>query len=126
MPALAIKQISSDPRKRTQQLTQALEMLDLYQAELARILHLRCADIAHLCNAQTLLDSTTPAWYRARQFLRLYQLLHQKFRGEGVQMRHWIRRHHEHFDQTPHLMLVDEGRLDELVDWLQQTSEKLP
>lgn len=34
-------------------------------------------------------------------------------------MRHWLRRMNPQFQQTPHLMLVDEGRLMELIGFLQ-------
>ena len=116
--AIAITDISPEPRRRTQQLTQALTMLGLYQAELARILHLQCADIAAFCNAQSVLKPETPVWRRAHDFLLLYQLLHRKFDADGVQMRHWLRRNHPFFAQTPQLMLVDEDRLPDLLEYL--------
>jgi hypothetical protein len=34
-------------------------------------------------------------------------------------MRHWLRRVNSQFQQTPHLMLVDEDRLMELINFLQ-------
>ena len=97
-------------------------MLDLYQAELARILHLQCSDIGQLANAQKLLVTDTEAWVKARNFVYFYQLLYQKQQANGVAMRHWLRRRHETFEQTPHLMLVDEGRLTDLISHLESLS----
>ena len=115
---LEIPEIPSDARKLTQAVIQAVDMLDLYQAELARILHLQCADIGQLANAQKLLVPDTEAWDKACNFIRFYQLLYQKQQANGVAMRHWLRRKHEVFEQTPHLMLVDEGRLTDLISYL--------
>ena len=98
-------------------------MLDLYQAELARILHLQCADISAFCNAQTRLDPHTDSWQRSHHFIHLYQLLHRRLAADGVQMRHWLRRQHPHFGKTPQLMLVDEERLDELLEYLQSAPD---
>jgi hypothetical protein len=120
---IEIAEISPEPRGRTQQLVQALTMLDLYQAELARILRLQCADIAAFCNAQTTLEPNTESWRRSHQFIFLYQLLYQKLAADGVQMRHWLRRRHPCFGQTPQLMLVDENRLDELLEYLQSAQD---
>jgi hypothetical protein len=120
---LQISDISNDPRRLTQQLVQVLGMLDLYQAELARILHLQCADIARLANGQSLLEPTSNAWALAQKFIRLYQLLYRKFDADGVHTRNWLRRHHRHFNQTPHLMLVDEEGLEILVNYLSSSTQ---
>jgi len=100
---------------------QVVDMLDLYHAELARILHLQCSDIGRLANAQTLLIPASEAWGRACDFVHFYQLLYQHQQANGVAMRHWLRRLHPRFAQTPHLMLIDENRLHELVDYLDST-----
>ncbi len=121
--AIEISSISSDPRRRTQQLVQALDTLDLYQAELARILNLQCADIAAFSHAQKLLQPDAAEWKRSAQFIRLYQLLYQKTQGDGVKMRHWLRRRHPVFSQTPQLLLVDEDRLLQVLDYLSDAAD---
>lgn len=115
---LEIADIPQDARKLTQAVIQVVDMLDLYQAELARILHLQCADIGQLANAQVLLSPGTEAWDRAQNFILFYQLLYQKQQADGVAMRHWLRRQHPVFGQTPHLMLVDEDKLSEVICYL--------
>ncbi len=115
---IEISKIPTDPRKLSQAVIQVIDMLDLYQAELARILHLQCADIARLANAQTVLEQNTASWQSANEFIEFYQLLYKKHQADGVAMRHWLRRYHDDFNQTPHLMIVDEGRLSDLVKFL--------
>lgn len=45
----------TDPRKLTQAVLQITTLLDLYQAELARILHLQCSDMGLLSNGKPVL-----------------------------------------------------------------------
>ncbi len=120
---LEIAEIPDQARELTQAVIQVVDMLDLYQAELARILHLQCSDIGRLANAQSVLEKGTTSWNCAIEFIQLYQLMYQRLQADGVAMRHWLRRHHEEFNQTPHLMLVDEGRLSELVHYLKISTE---
>lgn len=94
-------------------------MLDLYQAEVARILHLQCADISRLAQGQEILKHGSSAWIVAQDFVRFYQLLHRYHAGQGVPMRNWLRRQHNDFSRTPHLMLVDDNRLQALIQWLE-------
>ncbi len=100
-------------------------MLDLYQAELARILGLQCGDIGELANAQKLLQADSSAWVQAERLIRFYRLLYRYKNGDGVAMRHWLRRMNPRFQQTPHLMLVDEDRLMELLDFLHSEDANL-
>jgi hypothetical protein len=114
-----ISEIPQDARKLTQAVIQVVDMLDLYQAELARILHLQCSDIGLLANAQELLVPGSEAWDLAGQFVRFYRLLYRHRQADGIAMRHWLRRRHDAFGETPHLLLVDEDRLDDLIEYLQ-------
>ena len=114
-----ISEIPQDARKLTQAVIQVVDMLDLYQAELARILHLQCSDIGLLANAQELLVPGSEAWDLAGQFVKFYRLLYQHRQADGIAMRHWLRRRHDAFGETPHLLLVDEDRLDDLIEYLQ-------
>ena len=118
---LEIPEIPTDARKLTQAVIQVVDMLDLYQAELARILHLQCSDIGQLANAQKPLVAGSDAWDKARNFIYFYQLLYKKHQANGVSMRHWLRRRHDSFDQTPHLMLVDDDRLMDLILYLKSS-----
>ena len=113
--AIEVSAASDDPRQRTQAVVQVIDMLDLFQAELARILGLKCSDIGELVNAQKFLQPDSIAWTRAEELIRFYRLLYRYKKGDGVAMRHWLRRINPQFQQTPHLMLVDEDRILELL-----------
>ncbi len=112
---------STEPRKLTQSVLQVIAMLDMYQAELARVLRLQCADIGELSSAQRCLERDSPAWEQARLFVRFYQLLYDRFNGDGVAMRHWLHRQHAVLGSTPHLLIVDENRLAEVVGYLENS-----
>jgi hypothetical protein len=108
-----------DSRQRTQAVLQIIALLDFYQAELARILGLRCPDIGRLSNGQQLLEPGTYAWQQAGLLVRAYQALFRITGGDGVAMRHWLRVRQPPLNGTPHRLLVDEGRLDAVVAWLE-------
>lgn len=61
MEAIEVSAPSDDQRQRTQGVLQVIDMLDLYQAELARIPGLQCGDIGELANVQKLLQPDTSA-----------------------------------------------------------------
>ena len=92
-------------------------MLGLYQAELARVLGLQCRDIGDFASAKATLPGGSSAWDKARLFVRLYERLYLFCAGDAVAMYHWIRARQPRLTDTPLLLMVDEGRLAELVDW---------
>lgn len=115
-----------DPRGLSQAAVQAAELLGLYGAELARILGLRCDDIACLTNGRCLLQADTDAWQRARDWVWLYDLLHQHLDGDGVAMVHWLRVGHPGLHESPHRLLVDAGEMGTVIDWLHQAASLNP
>lgn len=108
-----------DPRQRTLAVLQLAALLDLYQAELARMLELQCPDIGRLASGQQLLQPGTRAWQQAGLLLRCYQALYRVMAGNGVAMRHWLRVHVDALQGIPHRLLVDEGRLVVVVEYLE-------
>ena len=112
---------TTEPRQLTQSVLQVIALLDMYQAELARVLQLQCSDIGELSAAQRCLDPGSPSWDQAQLFVRFYQLLYGRMNADGVAMRHWLRKHHPVLGNTPHLLIVDEGRLAEVVSHLEHT-----
>ena len=95
------------------------EMLGMYQAELARVLGVRCGDIGDLANARRTLEPGSEAWQRAIGFVRLYEALFEKTGGEGPAMCHWLRADHPDLGGVPLLLMVDDGRLMYVVDYLE-------
>ena len=101
----------SSPLRLTQSVIQITEMLNLYQAELARLLGLQCGDIGRLTNGKHKLIPETEAWQKAVLLLRLYQALYDKMQGDGVAMCHWLRADNTHLNGIPLMLMVDEGQL---------------
>jgi len=108
-----------EPRRLTQAVLQIVDMLGLYQAELARVLRLKCGDIGRLAAAQQCLEPATPAWEQAQLLLRCYRALYVVRQGDGVAMRHWLRVPDHALGGVPHLLIVDDGRLADVVACLE-------
>lgn len=107
-----------DPRKLSQAVIQITELLGLFQAEMARVLHLQCGDIGQLSNGQSCLQPDTKAWEQALLFVKFYHLLYTKFNGDGVAMRHWLRVEHETLAATPHQLIIDDDHLLKVIEHL--------
>jgi hypothetical protein len=122
----AIAGMPGDPRRRTQLTLQVTTLLGLYQAELARILGLHCPQIGCLASGREQLVPATFAWRQAGLLLRGYQALYRLTGGDGVAMRHWLRVRQVALDGTPHLLMIDEGRLAEVVVHLERLAARLP
>lgn len=112
-----------DPRRLSQAVTQITTFLGLYNAELARILGLKCSDIGQLVSGRRCLEAGTVQWDQACLLLRLYQALYARVEGDGVAMRHWLRVSNRLLGGTPHLLIVDDGRLADVVACLEQVPE---
>lgn len=116
-----ISNTSDDPRRLTQAVTQITTFLGLYHAELARILGVKCADIGQLTSGSRCLEPGTMAWQQARLYLRLYQALFARTGGDGVAMWHWLRVSSPELDGIPQLLIIDKGRLADVVAYLERT-----
>lgn len=117
-----ITQAVDDPRALTQVVLQITTMLGLFQAELARVLQVNCVDIGQQPSGRQILEPGTGAWDQAQLFARFYRGLYERMQGDGVAMRHWLRVENKTLQGTPHLLMVDENRLDELVDYVERDS----
>ncbi len=118
-----IKTAVDDARSLSQAVLQIITLLGLYQAELARVLHLKCADIGELAAARWCLEPGTDAWQQALLFVRFYQALFVSMQGDGVAMRHWLRVEHAGLGGVPHLLIVDADRLQEVVTYLEAVTQ---
>ena len=107
-------------RELSQSVIQVSDMLGMYNAELARILGQQCGDIGKLSSGQSCLDQETPAWERAVLLVETYNLLFDYFDGDGVAMYHWMRADNQQLDGTPHFLIVDDGKLGEIHDYLKR------
>ena len=90
----------------------------MYNAELARILELKCDDIGLINSAQLLLEPGTKAYQNAILFIKMYQALFDKFNGNAIAMYRWLHRKQKSLDNSPHLLIVDEHKIALIVDYL--------
>lgn len=109
-------------RKLSQSVIQVIDMLGMYDAELARILGQQCADIGELTSGKRCLQKESESWHRAVLFIETYHLLFDNFEGDGVAMYHWMRAYNRHLNGTPHFLIVDDGKLPTIHDYLYQAN----
>ncbi|HEB81702.1 MAG TPA: hypothetical protein ENJ11_02450 [Gammaproteobacteria bacterium] len=109
---------SVTPRVLSQKVLQVMQLLNMYHAELARVLGWQCADIAALSNGRRCLQPASYAWEQALLFIRLYNRLYDRFQGDSVAMYHWMRAHNRMLAGIPHFLIVDNGALQEVYDCL--------
>lgn len=108
--------------KLTPAILQIAELLGMYNAELARALGLRCQDIGELSLPRCYLVEDSPAWQRARLLVRLYQWLYQRMEGDAIAMYRWLRVNDPQLKGVPLLLIVDDDRIEWLVNTLYSSS----
>lgn len=110
-------------RRLSQSVVQVVELLGMYHAELARILGQQCGDIGKLTSGQRCLQRDSDAWQQAVLFIETYHLLFDYFEGDGVAMYHWMRADNSRLQGTPHFLIVDDGQLLVIHDYLYQANQ---
>jgi len=105
-------------RKISQSVIQVVDMLGMYHAELARILGQQCGDIGELSSGRHCIKKGSEAWQQAVLFIETYHLLFDYFDGNSVAMYHWMRADNKSLNGTPHFLIVDEGQLQTIRDYL--------
>lgn len=108
-----------DPRALSQSVVQAMDFFGLYRAELARILGLQCADVGDLACGASLLAAGSAAGRRGALLVRLFRCVYRQCDGDPVAVVHWLRVPLRGFGASPHQLMVDDGRLEELLAWLE-------
>ncbi len=111
-------------RKISQSVIQVIELLGMYNAELARILGQQCGDIGELTSGQRCIKQDSEAWFQAVLFIETYHLLYDYFDGDSVAMYHWMRADNQQLNGTPHFLIVDDGKLQLIHDYLYQARLK--
>ncbi len=111
-------------RKISQSVIQVIELLGMYNAELARILGQQCGDIGELTSGQRCIKRGSNAWHQAALFIETYHLLFDYFDADSVAMYHWMRAHNKHLKGTPHLLIVDDSKLQSIHDYLCQLNQQ--
>lgn len=112
----------SSERKISQSVIQVIEQLGMYHAELARILGQQCGDIGELTSGKSCIKTNSTAWQQAVLFINTYHQLYDYFQGDDVAIYHWMRTHNKSLGGTPHFLIVDEGKLQLIYDYLSQAN----
>lgn len=109
----------SSPQRLSQSVVQASAMLGLMRAEMGRVLGFKCAEFSDLFEGRSLLQPGTDAYRQGELFVRFYQALYERMEGDSVQMIHWLRRPHATLGNAPFYLIIDEGRLAEVLQLLE-------
>lgn len=107
-----------DPVQLSHKLIYSAHQLGMYNAELARVLHLQCPDIGQLISGQAHLTPGSHAWRQAVLFVHFCEILSDRLAGDEVAMFHWLRAENRVLGGVPHLLIVDEDRLQTVLDYL--------
>lgn len=116
MHLIVLADVVQNEKKLTQAVLQITQMLGMYHAELARILHLKCADIGELADARKQLEKNSQAWLQAQKFIELYEKLFVLCAGNETCMCHWLRKQHKEINAVPLYAMVDELRIDDVLE----------
>lgn len=106
------------PRRLSQSVVQAGEMLGLVRAEVARILGFKCESISALYDGKLILEEGTEAWQQGGLFLRFYHHLYDRFDGDGARMVHWFRAINRELGESPFILIIDRGELARVDEFL--------
>ena len=109
-------------RKISQSVIQVIELLGMYHAELARILGQQCGDIGELSCGKRCIERDSEAWSQAKLFIETYHHLFDYFEGDSVAMYHWMRADNDRLNGIPHFLIVDDGQLQRIHDYLYQAN----
>lgn len=117
----------------------ACDQLNLYRAELARILGLHCNDVSDAKKLEQLLDENEHISQQASRFLLFFDALQYRFTPGNSQVRHtqqsrtggvdetamvhWFRKPSPQLGTTPFLAIVDEGRLEHVIQLLKEPAQ---
>lgn len=94
---------------------QITQMLGIYHAELARILHLQCEDVGNLANAQQVIQFESESWCHAEKFIQMFEQLYKLHGGDEVLICNWLRRKNKVLQGIPLYLMVDELRIDDVI-----------
>lgn len=117
----SLKNPCENSRRLTQSVLQIIDMLDIYRAELARVLHIKCEDVGFLAERKRDLELETDAWDQAVLFVQMYEALFVYCKGDGVAMCHWLRSENKDLKGVPMLLMVDDDKLSQVLGFLESS-----
>jgi len=118
MHSIKLSEVNHSEKSLTQAVLQVTQMLGIYHAELARILHVQCADIGALSNAEKTISKNTTQWHQAEKYIKLYEGLYILFNGDEPLINNWLRKNNKSLKSVPLYLMVDELRIDDVLNAL--------
>ena len=118
MHLIKLSDVNGSEKSLTQAVLQVTQMLGVYHAELARILHLQCSDIGDLSNAEKFISINSVSWVQAEKYIKLYESLYGLFDGDEPLMNNWLRKKNKTLNAVPLYLMVDELRIDDVLEVL--------
>jgi hypothetical protein len=115
MHLIKLSDVCHCEKKLTQAVLQITQMLGIYHAELARILHLQCADIGALNNLNKNLVKKSEAWLQAEKYIELFERLYVLKKGDEPLINNWLRKKNKNLQAVPLYLMVDELRIDDVL-----------
>ena len=100
---------------------QITQMLGVYNAELARILRVQCNDIGELSSANNVISIDSSSWVEAEKYIKIFECLYELHQGNEALMNNWIRKNHKQLQAVPLYLMVDELRIDDVLDVLKKS-----
>ena len=115
MHLIKLEDVNHSEKTLTQAVLQVTQMLGIFHAELARILHLKCSDVGDLADAKTNLTRDSVEWEQAENLMTFYELLFTHCAGDEVCMHNWLRKHNENLNGAPLYIMVDELSIERVI-----------
>ena len=120
MHLIKLSDVNHSEKALTQAVLQVSQMLGLFHAELASILKLQCGDVGELASAKKTLNVNSIAWQQAGKLILIFEKLYIKFQGDEALMCNWLRRKNSELDGLPLYLMVDDGLIDNCLEYLQK------
>ena len=118
MHLIKLSDVNHSEKELTQAVLQITQMLGIYHAELARILHVKCSDIGELSNAEKNISVNSAAWVQAEKYIKLYEYLYHLHDGDEPLINNWLRKRNKTLNSVPLYLMVDDLRIDDVLDVL--------
>ncbi len=118
MHLIRLQDVNHDELGLSRAIIQVMQLLGLYHAELARILHLSCGDVAKLAAAKHQLHKNSVAWIEAEKLVQVFEALFALCDADEACMHNWLRRHNQQLDGTPLYEMVDHLQIDRVLGLL--------
>lgn len=121
MHLIKLSDVNHSEKTLTQAVLQVTQMLGIYHAELARILHLQCSDIGDLANAENFILTGSVSWLEAEKYIKLYEYLFVLLDGDEALMNNWLRKKNRTLNALPLYLMVDELKIDDVLEVLKDS-----